>query len=88
MPHLSGVTDYRAAKNRTEWRTEDRKLVGWAAGGDVPAFDRLVHDHSGLVQGVALRVLGARAAQDGGQEVWIRVWRNIESFKGESTFTT
>src|SRR3712207_4191503 len=27
-------------------------------------------------------------AQDASQEVWVRVWRNITKFKGESAFTT
>ena len=59
-----------------------------AARGDVGAFSSLVQEHSGLVYRVALRVLGARDAQDASQEVWIRVWRNIKNFRGESAFTT
>ena len=86
--HLGGVADDRATKNRTEWRSEERKLARRAARGDVSSFDRLVRDHSGLVQGVALRVLGARDAQDAGQEVWIRVWRNVGRFRGESAFSS
>src|SRR3712207_7088270 len=27
-------------------------------------------------------------AQDASQEVWVRVWRNIRNFRGESAFTT
>ena len=56
--------------------------------GDVEAFARLVHNHSGLVYRVALRILGANDAQDVSQEVWIRVWRNIKKFRGESAFST
>ena len=33
-------------------------------------------------------MLGSEDAQDASQEVWIRVWRNIRSFRGESAFTT
>ncbi len=33
-------------------------------------------------------MLGNDEAQDASQEVWIRVWRNIRSFRGESAFTT
>jgi len=32
--------------------------------------------------------LGAEDAQDASQEVWIRVWRSIERFRGESAFST
>jgi RNA polymerase sigma-70 factor (ECF subfamily) len=40
------------------------------------------------VHGVALRVLGARDLPDASQEVWIKIWRNMGSFRGESAFTT
>ena len=33
-------------------------------------------------------MLGNEDAQDASQEVWIRVWRNIKGFRGESAFTT
>ena len=64
------------------------RLVARASRGDVDAFGRLVREHSGLVQRIALRTLGAKDAQDASQEVWIRAWRNIGSFRGESAFTT
>jgi RNA polymerase sigma-70 factor (ECF subfamily) len=33
-------------------------------------------------------VLGAEDAQDASQEVWVRVWANIKTFRGESAFST
>ena len=66
----------------------DQNLAQRAANGDVAAFRRLVHNHSGLVYRVALRILGAEDAKDASQEVWIRVWRNIERFRGDSAFST
>ena len=33
-------------------------------------------------------MLGTEDAQDASQEVWIRVWRNIKGFRGESAFST
>ena len=59
-----------------------------ASRGDVDAFTVLVRDHSTLVYRVALRVLGPEAAQDASQEVWIRVWKSIKGFRGESAFST
>jgi RNA polymerase sigma-70 factor, ECF subfamily len=67
---------------------EDRVLATRAAQGDVEAFTKLLRAHSSLVYRVALRMLGAEDAQDATQEVWIRVWRNIQSFRGESAFST
>jgi RNA polymerase sigma-70 factor (ECF subfamily) len=66
----------------------DDNLPIKAAAGDVEAFARLVQIHSGLVYRVALRMLGAEEAQDASQEVWIRVWRNIRNFRGDSAFGT
>jgi len=67
---------------------EDRDLVARASRGDVEAFSKLVRANSSLVYRVALRVLGSEEAQDASQEVWIRVWRNIRGFRGESAFST
>jgi RNA polymerase sigma-70 factor, ECF subfamily len=66
----------------------NRNLVVAASRGDVEAFAKLVRDHSGLVYRVALRMLGSEDAQDASQEVWVRVWRNIRNFRGESAFST
>ncbi len=67
---------------------EYQGLAARASQGDVEAFRRLVQDHSALVYRVALRILGAADAQDASQEVWVRVWRNIGRFRGESAFST
>jgi RNA polymerase sigma-70 factor, ECF subfamily len=67
---------------------EDRDLATRASQGDVEAFTKLVRAHSSLVYRVALRMLGTEEAQDASQEVWIRVWRNIKGFRGESAFST
>jgi RNA polymerase sigma-70 factor (ECF subfamily) len=67
---------------------DDRELARRASRGDVEAFTKLVRAHSSLVYRVALRMLGNEDAQDASQEVWIRVWRNIKAFRGESAFTT
>jgi RNA polymerase sigma-70 factor, ECF subfamily len=67
---------------------EDRDLVIRASEGDIGAFTKLVRDNSSLVYRVALRMLGSENAQDASQEVWVKVWRNIKGFRGESAFTT
>jgi len=66
----------------------DRSLAIRASRGEVGAFRHLVREHSGLVYRVALRILGAGDAQDASQEAWIRAWRNIEDFRGDSAFST
>ncbi len=66
----------------------ERELVLQAARGDAGAFAHLVREHSNLVYRVALRMLGSSEAQDACQEVWVKVWRSINSFRGDSTFST
>ncbi len=65
-----------------------QSIAARASKGDVAAFSRLVEDHSALVYRVALRMLGSDDAQDASQEVWVRAWRNIGKFRGESAFGT
>ena len=67
---------------------ENRELVARASQGDVEAFTKLVRANSSLVYRVALRILGDEDAQDASQEEWVRVWRNIKGFRGESAFST
>ncbi len=66
----------------------DRRLVARASKGDVEAFRQLVLEHSGLVYRLAHRMLGREDAQDASQEVWVRVWRYIGTFREDSAFTT
>lgn len=66
----------------------EHNLPERAARGEADAFALLVHEHSGLVYRVALRILGIEEAQDASQEVWLRVWRSIGNFRGESAFST
>jgi RNA polymerase sigma-70 factor (ECF subfamily) len=66
----------------------DRGLVARASRGDVEAFRQLVLEHSVLVYRVAQRMLGREDAQDASQEVWVRVWRYIGTFREDSAFTT
>src|SRR5215212_1470883 len=68
--------------------TEERALISRASRGDVEAFSKLIRAHSALVHGVTLRILGAEDAQDASQEIWVRVWANMKSFRGDSAFST
>lgn len=68
--------------------SSERDLILGAARGDIEAFTKLVQEHSTLVYRVALRIVGPESAQDASQEVWVRVWRNIKAFRGDSAFST
>jgi RNA polymerase sigma-70 factor (ECF subfamily) len=60
-----------------------------ARDGDLGAFETLVRTHTQAVYAHALRFFGdAVSAEDAVQEVWIKVFRSLESFDGRSRFTT
>lgn len=59
-----------------------------AAGGDHDAFERLYREHVGRVHALTLRMAGADVAEDLTQEVFIRAWEKLGTFRGESRFGT
>ena len=67
--------------------TEGRD-VALAAAGDHQAFQRLHRAHQGRVYSLAVRMAGVEWAEDLTQEVFIRVWQKLDSFRGEASFGT
>lgn len=60
-----------------------------AQQGDVDAFERLYHAHAPAVHALARRMLGDEgAAREMVQDVFVRAWERLGSFRGESTFGT
>jgi RNA polymerase sigma factor (sigma-70 family) len=59
-----------------------------AAAGDAEAFGRLYWRHAARVKALARRLLGPAEAEDGTQEVFVRAWRRLDQFRGDSAFGT
>jgi RNA polymerase sigma-70 factor (ECF subfamily) len=59
-----------------------------ASGGDAGAFRRLYDAHVGRVHALALRMAGPEVAEDMTQEVFIRAWQRLHTFRGEARFGT
>jgi RNA polymerase sigma-70 factor (ECF subfamily) len=59
-----------------------------AANGDTAAFERVYHAHVPRVYGLARRMAGPEAADELTQDVFVRVWQKLDSFRGESSFGT
>ena len=67
----------------------DRELVAAAAAGSRDAFDELVRRHQAAMLTLARVLTGGRAdADDLAQEVFVRAWRSLRGFRGESSFRT
>ena len=65
------------------------ELVRKSQLGDKAAFEQLVIRHQDLVFSLAYKLTGNREmANDVAQEAFIRAWKAIEKFRGESTFST
>lgn len=64
-------------------------LVDRSRAGDREAFRELVEAHLDAVWRLARQLTGNDAdAEDLSQEAFLRVWRGIAAFRGESTFKT
>jgi RNA polymerase sigma-70 factor, ECF subfamily len=67
----------------------DLELIRLAQDGDALAIRELYRQHSGRVYAVVRRLAGEDAlAEDWAQEAWVRVFRALPGFRGESRFTT
>ena len=68
---------------------DEQKLIQLAQKGDQSAFEQLLDHYQKPVYHQALRLVGnPEDAADVTQEVFIKVWRNLPSFRGESGFAT
>lgn len=68
---------------------EDSVLVQRAQQGDKRAFDLLVTRHYSKVFGQALHIMKSREeAQDVAQLAWIKAWRKLPEFRGDSAFSS
>lgn len=62
--------------------------VALAAQGDTGAFERVYHAHLGRVHNLARRMAGPESADELTQDVFVRVWQKLSTFRGESSFGT
>lgn len=69
-------------------REEEKRLAASAAAGDMDAFEKLVVSNERLVYAVAVRLLkNEQDAQDASQETFIKAYRALPEFKGDSRFS-
>ena len=74
---------------RTPEDAEDIRLMELAGAGEEKAFEQLVERHQRLVVGTVGRMLGSGSdAEDIGQQVFVRVWKNAKRYEPRAKFTT
>ena len=70
-------------------RATERRLVRDAQNGDLVAFERLYRDNERKVFALCLRMSSDGAlAEELTQEVFVRAWRKLGSFRGDSAFSS
>ena len=62
--------------------------VALAAAGDVRAFEALYRAHLPRVHSLVRRMTAGRDADELTQDVFVRVWQKLGTFRGDASFTT
>ena len=62
--------------------------VEFAVNGDTQAFERLYRRHVARVHSLARWMLGREDVDDVLQDVFVRVWQKLDTFHGNSAFST
>lgn len=75
--------------DRSQRDDDERALVTRAQAGDRTAFEDLVHRHAGHLFSVVRQLgLSREAAEEVTQEAFLRAWRGLGAFRGQSGFFT
>jgi len=67
---------------------DDAQLIAACRRGEARAMERLYHQYKRRVFGMAHRIVGASDAEEVAQEVFVRVFRGLAAFRGDSALST
>ena len=79
------TTEAKRAPLSLPLETDD---VSLAVSGDARAFRRLYEAHVGRVHALACRMAGCDRARELTQDVFVRAWQKLGTFRGEARFGT
>src|SRR5687768_6362572 len=68
--------------------SDDAQLIAACRRGEARAMEMLYHQFKRRVFGMAHRIVGANDAEEVAQEVFVRVFRGLASFRGDSALST
>jgi RNA polymerase sigma-70 factor (ECF subfamily) len=68
--------------------TDDAELIAACRRGEARAMEMLYHQYKRRVFGMAHRIVGASDAEEVAQEVFVRVFRALGAFRGDSALST
>lgn len=89
---IAGMTASLASnvmKVREGRKLEEAKWISAVLNGEHQAFGHLVTRYQGMVYRVCVKITGeAESAKDMAQEVFIKAYKALPSFRGQSSFST
>jgi RNA polymerase sigma factor (sigma-70 family) len=85
VPSEASLTEQWTAHTATDDEAADVALAG---EGDRDAFERLYRRHGSRIYGLARRMAGVEKADDLTQDVFVRAWEKLHTFRAESRFGT
>ena len=62
--------------------------VALAAAGDASAFERIYRTYVPRIHSLSRRMLGSELADEVTQDIFVRTWQKLGTFRGESAFGT
>jgi RNA polymerase sigma-70 factor (ECF subfamily) len=68
--------------------SDDAELIAACRRGEARAMEMLYHQYKRRVFGMAHRIVGANDAEEVAQEVFVRVFRGLSAFRGDSQLST
>lgn len=68
--------------------TDDAQLIAACRRGEARAMEMLYHQFKRRVFGMAHRIVGPMDAEEVAQEVFVRVYRGLANFRGDSALST
>jgi RNA polymerase sigma-70 factor (ECF subfamily) len=62
--------------------------VARAAAGDTAAFERIYCSHGARIHGLVRRMIGPAEVEEITQDVFVRAWQKLHTFRGDAAFST
>jgi len=80
--------DTLTTEQRTAAADAEMADAALAASGDGRAFERLYHTHVARIHSLVRRMVDSDQADDITQDIFVRVWEKLSTFRGEAAFGT
>jgi len=84
----TGASPLRSERDRGPVVADVDDYVAQAAAGNVSAFEQLYRTHLPRVHSLVRRMAGGRDTDELTQDVFVRVWQKLSTFRGDSAFGT